>query len=82
MAWLSSHEAGIERKSFSGQNQKRVEMQVLQSWQGIASACAEGKKCPETMEKNREVERHLGQASVLESKLQETTSVSHFAIPW
>lgn len=78
MAWLSSHDAGTERKAkpFSGQNQKRVEMQVLQSWQRIASACTEGNKRPETMAKNSEVERHFGQASVLESKPQQTTSVS------
>lgn len=76
MAWLLSHEAGIERKSFSGQYQKRVEMQVLQSWQRIAFARIEGNKCPEAMEKNREVERHFGQGSVLESKPQQTTCSS------
>lgn len=56
-------------------------MQVLQSWQRIASAWTEGNKCPETMEKNREVERHFGQATVLESKSQQSTSVSHFHHP-
>lgn len=33
------------------------------------------------MAKNSEVERHFGQASVLESKPQQTTSVSHFHHP-
>jgi len=49
----------------------------LRSWQRIASACTEGNKCQETLEKNREVEGHLGQAAVLESKPQHTFPASH-----
>lgn len=44
--------------------------------------CTEGNKYQEIVEKKREVERHLGQAAVLEIKLQQifSTSWSHHLV--
>lgn len=66
----------METKGFSGLKEKRAEMQSCRAGRGLplrAQKAIDARR----REKNREVERHLEQAAVLESKAQQNFPASH-----